>query len=80
MIIKFILHVNNLEKIILVSLFMKIIKLIRFRNFHIVHNSEGFFKNILLQTIPFCDEKNLLSENNFEFSCVKMSMKRNFTT
>jgi len=26
-------------------------------NFHHVHNSEGFFKNILLQTIPFHDKK-----------------------
>jgi hypothetical protein len=46
---------------------IRFIGLIRFNK---VHNSEGFFKNILLQTIPFHDEKKLFSENNFEFSSV----------
>jgi len=45
-------------------------KLVRFTNFHHVHNSEGFFYNMLLQKISFCDEKKLLSKQNIHRSYV----------
>ncbi len=45
-------------------------KLVRFTNFHPIHNSEGFFYNVLLQKIPFHDEKNLLSNCNIHQSYV----------
>jgi len=44
--------------------------LVRFTNFHPIHNSEGFFYNVLLQKIPFHDEKNLLSNCNIHHSYV----------
>lgn len=45
-------------------------KLVRFTEFHLIHNSEGFFYNVLLQKIPFCDEKKLLSNCNIHQSYV----------
>jgi hypothetical protein len=47
MIINFTLHVNNLEKINLGFIIYENKKIVRFTNFNPIHNSEGFFKNIL---------------------------------
>ena len=48
-------------------------KLTRFTDFHPVHNTEGFFFNILLRNICFRDEKELISDqntnNNYTFEC-----------
>ncbi len=43
-------------------------KLVGFTYFHPIHNSEGFFYNVLLQKIFFCDEKNLLANCNIHQS------------
>jgi hypothetical protein len=43
---------------------MKIKRLIRFTNFHLVYNNETFFCNILLQKLTFCNEENIYFENN----------------
>jgi hypothetical protein len=39
-------------------------KLVRFINFHPIHNNKGFSFNMLLQMISFCDENNVLSKHN----------------
>jgi hypothetical protein len=43
MTIKYILDVNNLEKIVLDLLFMKTKNLTRFIDFYPIYNNEGFF-------------------------------------
>ena len=43
----------------------------RFTNFHPIHNSEAFFFNVLLCTIPFRNENDLLSTTNIENSNIR---------
>ena len=46
-------------------------KITRFTDFHPTHNSEGFFFNVLIRTIPFRNKNELLSATNNEKSYVR---------
>ena len=46
-------------------------KITRFTYFHPIHNSEAFFFNVLLRTIPFINENDLLSATNIEKSYIR---------
>jgi hypothetical protein len=39
-------------------------KVIRFTNYNLLSDAEGFFYNVLLQHIPFRDESKLFSSEN----------------
>lgn len=41
-------------------------KITRFTNFHPTHNLDAFFFNILIRTIPFINENDILSPTNSE--------------
>lgn len=47
----------------------KKIKLIRFTNFHLVHNNEFFFLNMLLRRIPFMIKKNTFRKYHISILC-----------
>ncbi len=46
-------------------------KITRFTDFHPIHNSEAFFFNVLLRTIPFRNENDLLSATNIKKSYIR---------
>jgi hypothetical protein len=46
-------------------------KITRVTDFHPIHNSEAFFFNVLLRTIPFRNENDLLFAMNIEKSYIR---------
>ena len=46
-------------------------KITRFTDFHPIHNSEAFFFNVLLRTIPLKNENDFLSATNIEQSFIR---------